>query len=144
MRSQNLKTVAHHPELALVRRVDPVAVPIELVLKQSTLAGAIALCVQLSGLEEKEVYLSLDIDAGHWTRIMKGEAHFPVNKLVAMMDLCGNEAPLIWLANARGYGLVVLKTEADRRAEHAEARAQEAEKKLAWALEVINGKRGAA
>ena len=33
------------------------------------------------------------------------------------MDLCGNEAPLIWLANKRNYGLVLLQSEAERRAE---------------------------
>jgi len=30
------------------------------------------------------------------------------------MDLCGNEAPLMWLANSRGKSLVMLKTEAER------------------------------
>lgn len=139
MKSNNLLAF-DHPELPLARKPDSIDVPMELVIKQKTFACAIALCVQLSGLEEKEIYLSLDIDAGHWTRIMKGDAHFPVNKLNHMMDLCGNEAPLMWLAHSRGYGLVMLKTEADRRAEIAEARAAEAEKKLAWALEVLNGR----
>lgn len=111
-----------------------------LVVKQPSFAGAIALCVQVSGLEEKEVYLSLEIDAGHWTRIMKGDAHFPVNKLNTLMDLCGNEAPLMWLSNSRGYAMVLLKSEAERRAEQAERRADEAEKKLEWALEVMGGR----
>lgn len=142
MRSKELSQV-DHPELPLARKADSVMVPLELVLKQPTFAAAISLCVQVSGLEEKEVYLSLEIDAGHWTRIMKGDAHFPVNKLNALMDLCGNEAPLMWLANSRGYGLVVLKTEAERRAEAAEHRALEAETKLAWALEVLQGKAAA-
>lgn len=139
MRSKELSRV-DQPELALARKPNLVEVPLDLVMKQTTFTGAIALCVQLSGLEEKEVYLSLDVDPGHWTRIMKGDAHFPVNKLNAMMDLCGNEAPLMWLSTMRGYGLVVLKTEAERRAEVAEGRAKEAEIKLAWAMEVINGR----
>lgn len=71
MRSKELSQV-EHPELPLARKADAVQVPLELVLKQPTFAAAIALCVQVSGLEEKEVYLSLEIDAGHWTRIMKG------------------------------------------------------------------------
>ncbi|MFD2271382.1 hypothetical protein ACFS07_10280 [Undibacterium arcticum] len=34
-----------------------------------------------------------------------------------MMNLCGNEAPLAWLANSRGYELKLLKSEAERRVE---------------------------
>lgn len=139
MKSQNLQPFAH-PELALARKPDSIDVPIELVLRQKTFAGAIALCVQMSGLDDKEVYLSLEIDAGHWTRIMKGDAHFPVNKLNQMMDLCGNEAPLMWLANSRGYGLVVLKTEAERRAEEAEAMLRESQAKVKMLTDLLQGK----
>ena len=117
----NAKTVADHQgQLTLTRAARLSEVPIELVLKQRQLGGAIALCVQLSGLEDKEVYMTLGIDAGHWSRILKGDAHFPINKLNSFMDICGNEAPLIWLAHSRGYGLMLLKSEAERRAEAAE------------------------
>lgn len=115
-------------------------VPLELVLKQPSFAGAIALCVQLSGLDDKEIYLSLGIDAGHWTRIMKGDAHFPVNKLNDLMTMCGNEAPLQWFAHSRGYGLVMLKSEAERRAEEAEKRAKEAEDRVRFLTQVLQGK----
>lgn len=139
MRSKVL-TPVDHPELPLARKAVSVDVPLDLVIKQQTLAAAIALCVQVSGLEEKEVYLSLEIDAGHWTRIMKGDAHFPVNKLNALMSLCGNEAPLMWLANSRGYGLVVLKTEAERRAEMAERALKEERDKVRFLTELLQGK----
>ena len=138
MPSNNLQVV--HAELPLARRVDRFDVPMELVLKQASMLGAIALCTQLSGLEEKEIYLTLGIDAGHWTRITKGEAHFPMNKLNDLMTLCGNEAPLLWLANSRGYALTLLKSEAERRAEEAEARAKEAEDKLEFLTKVMQGK----
>jgi hypothetical protein len=139
MRSNKLKGI-EQPELPLARQADFVDVPLDLVIKQPSLGSAISLCVQLSGLEDKEVYLSLGIDAGHWSRIMKGDAHFPVNKINNLMDMCGNEAPLMWLTHSRGYGLVLLKSEAERRAEEAEARAAKAEEKLAWALDLIERK----
>ena len=142
MRSKELSQV-EHPELPLARKADPVEVPLDLVVKQHSLSAAIALCVPVSGLEEKEVYLSLEIDAGHWTRIMKGDAHFPVNKLNNLMDLCGNEAPLMWLANSRGYGLVVLKTEAERRAEMAERALREERDKVRFLTELLQGKAAA-
>lgn len=139
MRSKNLNSV-DHPELPLARKADLVEVPLDLVVKQHSLSAAIALCVQVSGLEEKEVYLPLGIDAGHWTRIMKGDAHFPVNKLNDLMDLCGNEAPLMWMANSRGYGLVILKTEAERRAEAAERALEEERSKVRLLTDLLKGK----
>lgn len=139
MRSKNLKSV-DHPELPLARKADRIDIPLDLVLKQPTLSAAIALCVQASGLEEKEVYLPLEIDAGHWTRITKGDAHFPVNKLNGLMDLCGNEAPLMWLANSRGYGLVILKTEAERRAEAAERALEEERSKVRLLTDLLKWK----
>lgn len=128
-----------------MNRVDlgTIEVDQEVVFSRPSLSAAIALCVQVSGLEEKEVYLSLEIDAGHWTRIMKGDAHFPVNKLNNLMDLCGNEAPLMWLANSRGYGLVVLKTEAERRAEMAERALREERDKVRFLTELLHGKAAA-
>lgn len=137
MGSKDLRALADHPELPLARRVERFEVPMDLVIKLASFSAAISLCVQLSGLEDKEVYIPLGIDSGHWTRIKQGKANFPENKLRELMDLCGNEVPLIWLAYIRGYGLVLLKSEAERRAEAAELRAQEAEKKLAWAMEFM-------
>lgn len=89
-----------------------------IVLAQSTMLGAIKLCISLAGFQaDKQVYGALGIDAGHWSRVMRGEAHFPVDKLTELMDLCGNEAPLIWLTHARGYdprSLRKLESETER------------------------------
>jgi hypothetical protein len=128
--------------LRLVRErqdIDPA-----LVIAQPTLLGAIKLCISLAGFEaDKQVYKDLEIDAGHWSRITRGEAHFPVDKLSALMDLCGNEAPLIWLTNARGYdphSLRKLETETERQLRNereAHARTQE---KLTLLTELLQGK----
>lgn len=81
-----------------------------LVRRQPSLLMAVKLCISLGGLEaDKEVYMPLGIDAGHWTRIMRGEAHFPIDRLPDLMDLCGNEAPLLWLLDNRGYDLHSLR-----------------------------------
>jgi len=79
-------------------------IDLRLVLAQPSLLAAIKLCITAAGFEcEKVVYGELDIDAGHWSRIMRGEAHFPTAQLAKLMELCGNDAPLLWLLNARGY-----------------------------------------
>jgi len=136
----NILNAVEQRELPLSRKVDRMQVPLDTVVRQPSLSGAIALCVQISGLEEKEVYLELGIDAGHWTRIMKGDAHFPVNKLNDLCDLCGNESPLIWWANSRGYGLVLLKSEAERRAEELQKKLDEAEMKNRVLIEAFHGR----
>lgn len=94
------------------------AVDPAIVLAQPTMLGAIKLCISLAGFQaDKQVYGVLNIDAGHWSRVMRGEAHFPVDKLTELMDLCGNEAPLIWLTHSRGYDAASLRkreTETER------------------------------
>ena len=93
--------------------------PIELsvITRQPDQMAAVRLCIQVSGLDEKNVCMTLGIDAGHWTRIMKGDAHFPLNKLNALMDLCANDIPLIWQAHSRGFELKPLKSTIEQRME---------------------------
>jgi hypothetical protein len=119
--------------------VDP-----SIVLAQPTLLGAIKLCISLAGFEaDKQVYSSLDIDASHWTRITRGEAHFPVDKLSGLMDLCGNEAPLIWLVNARGYdpaSLRKLESETERELREVRASLEAEQTKTRILVDALHGK----
>lgn len=138
MRSSDA-SAAEQGEL-LFSRAKAVHVPLELILARRSLLGAINLCIELSGLEDKEIYLPLGIDCGHFSNLRKGKGHFPVDRVTDLMDLCKNEVPLTWLAHQRGYGLVVLKTESERRAEAAERRAEEAELKVRVLQEAIAGR----
>lgn len=113
-------TVAQQTHLPLSRHANPVPVTADMVERQDSMLAAIRLCVSLSGLEDNEVALALDIQAAQWSRILAGTAHMPPNKIGDLMDLCGNEAPLLWLANARGYGLHLLKSEAERQRDEAQ------------------------
>lgn len=133
-------TTFANPDLPVARRATDQGLPMSQVVAQKSMVSAVALCVKVSGLDDKEIYLTLGIDAGHWSRIMKGDAHFPLNKLNELMDLCGNEAPLMWLAHSRNYGLKILQSEAERRAEEAEKRARDAEEKLRFLTAVMQGK----
>lgn len=140
MRSKHLTTHDGQPQLALSRRASRIEVPIELVMAQPTLAAAVVLCIQVSGLGHTEICLALEIDAGHWTRMLKGDANLPLNKLCGLMDLCGNEAPLIWLAHARGKGLVLLKSEAERQAEQARAEADTLRIQVRMLTDILQGR----
>lgn len=109
-------------------------VPLDLITKRHDMLGAINLMFDISGLDDKEIYITLGIDAGHFSNIRKGKSscHFPTNKLNAAMDLCGNEIPLVWLAHSRGKGLHMLETESERqlKAERETNEKLEAENKL--------------
>jgi hypothetical protein len=128
-------------ELPLARRADVPPVSEDTVMRRKDFLGAINLCIDISGLDDKEIYLELGIDPGQWSRIRKGDAHFPPNKLQSLMTVCGNQVPLIWLARQYGYELVQIESETQRllRAER-EARI-EAEKKLAYAESLLRGGR---
>lgn len=98
------------PQIPLRLKRPVQAVDLALVRAQPTLLAAIKLCITAAGFEaDKQVYRELGIDAGHWSRIMRGDAHFPVDKLPELMDLCGNEVPLMWLLHARGYDVATLR-----------------------------------
>lgn len=134
-------TVTHHqPELPLARRPAITDVPLDIVMRCRDLLAAINLCIEVSGLDDKEVALTLSIDAAQWSRIRKGEAHFPPRKLAALMDLCGNEVPLVWLARARGYALVQIETETQRQLREERERSAELAKRLEWAESVLRGR----
>lgn len=112
-------------QLPLVVKGELVSVDPELVRRQRSMLAAIALCAQAAGLQDKELYLPLGLDAGHWSRIVKGDAHFPLDRIGPLMDLCGNEAPLQWLAHSRGYELRPLESETERRLRLEQERAEE-------------------
>lgn len=119
-------------ELVLVREAQSVRVPIELIRIQKTAAAAFTLACSSSGLEDKEIYLALGIDAGYFSNIKKGKATLQADLLKEFCSVVKNDCYPEWLAYQVGCTLVMIKTEAERRAEEAEQRAlaAEAENKL--------------
>lgn len=75
-----------------------------------TMSEAIRCSIRCAKLTDKQVYLELGIDGGQWTRIMSSQAHFPHEKFIELMSICGNDIPLAWLAKKRGYEIRLLKT----------------------------------
>lgn len=127
--------------LPLAPRAKQMDVPHEYIERRHTLLGAINLCIDLSGVDDKEICLALEIDPGHWSNIRKNKpgVHFPTDKLNGLMSLCGNLAPLDWLAWSNGYGLVLLKTEAERRADEAEKALEEERAKTKMLTDILKG-----
>ena len=128
-------------ELALARVPDRLDVPLDTVMRRRDFLGAINLCIDVSGLDDKEIYLELGIDAAQWSRIRKGDAHFPPNKLQSLMTVCRNEVPLIWLARSYGYALVQIETETQRQLREAHDMLEQERLKNSVLMEALRGQR---
>lgn len=128
--------------LDLVR--ESVAVDVRLIEAQPTLLSAIKLGISLGGfVADKELYQPLGIDAGHWSRIHRGEAHFPVDKLCSLMDLQGNEAPLMWLCHQRGYDLNLMRkreSELEKQLRELRAELEHSKLKERVLVDALNGR----
>lgn len=132
--------LANDPEPALTRRPDHCCVSIELVWCQKSAGAAFSLACQSSGLDDKEIYMSIGIDAGTFSRIKKGEATLQADKLADFCRAVGNTIYPEWLAYQVGCTLTLIKTEAERRADEAEKRAKEAEAQVALLKSLLSGK----
>lgn len=84
----------------------PKEVPMEFVKACKSELDALNLCMNLSNLSDEAIRDRLAIDKGHFSRIRKGRGNFPPNKRVALMELCGNVAPVQYEAWRVGRELV--------------------------------------
>lgn len=128
------------PELALSRRAIAAAVPIDIVRAQKTAAAAFTLSCSASGLEDKEIYLALGIDAGYFSNIKKRKATLQADLVKPFCDLVDNTIYPEWQAYQVGCTLVMIKTEAERRAEEAERRAAAAEAENRLMRQILQGR----
>lgn len=87
-------------QIAITNEVTP-----QEVAREHSLGDAIALCVKAAGFEPKDLLVDLKWDKGQWSRWESGQEGVMWPKLIALMDYCGNDAPLLWMLHARGYEL---------------------------------------
>ncbi|WP_225784480.1 hypothetical protein [Xenophilus sp. Marseille-Q4582] len=100
------------------------------VAREKTLGAAIALCARAAGYEPKEMTDALKMDKAQWSRWESGQEGVIWPKLTAVMDHCGNDAPLLWMLQARGYDLTSLRkreTLLEQKLRQAEERIKELE-----------------
>jgi hypothetical protein len=87
----------------------PVQVTPQEVSREASLGGAITLCAKAAGLMPKEVQDGLRTDRAQFSRWTDDKEGITWAKLSALMDLCGNDAPLLWMLHARGYDVNSLR-----------------------------------
>lgn len=90
--------------------------PLE-VMRKRDFGGAIELTLELGGKTAKEAQIDLGLDKAQYSRWQSGDEGVRVPKLFALMDYCGNDVPVLWLAHARGWDLHAMRrveTEVER------------------------------
>lgn len=72
--------------------------------------GAIDLCIKAAGFcADKEASLPMGVDKAQFSRWQSGREGIKWEKLTELMDTCGNDAPVMWMLQARGYDLSSLR-----------------------------------
>jgi hypothetical protein len=87
----------------------PVELSLRDLVRRPTLGAAIKFCYEEAGLEPKEVVHAIRGDKGQLSRWESGQEGVCWPKLSALMDACGNDAPVLWQLHQRGYDLASLR-----------------------------------
>ena len=88
-------------QISLAVRIEPTEVA-----RKKTLGSALELCAELAGFSlDKELQQRLHVDKAQFSRWISGTEGILWPKFCALMDACGKDAPLLWMAHQRGYDL---------------------------------------
>lgn len=117
--------------------------PEEVARKQS-LGAAIELCAELAGFElDKQLQQALDVDKGQFSRWQSGQEGIKWDKFAALMDICGNDSPVLWMLHQRGYDLHSLRkreTETERRLREEREKNEELARENALLRSLMSGR----
>ena len=76
------------------------------VRRKQSLGASLELCADVSGYQfDSTLAKKLVVDKGQFSRWQSGEEGIKWEKFTRLMDVCGNDAPLLWMLHARGYEL---------------------------------------
>lgn len=95
----------NHTQLAL-----PTDVRVEEIARERTLGSAIGLCLKVAGFDmDKQLLNTLKVDKAQFSRWQAGTEGIIWDKFSRLMDACGNDAPLLWMAHQRGYDVAAMR-----------------------------------
>lgn len=96
----------------------PVPLNPDEVTRKKSLGAAIELCAAVGGFDlDKELQLRLGVDKAQFSRWQSGQEGIIWPKFSKLMDVCGNDAPVLWMLHQRGYDVGSLRrreTETER------------------------------
>lgn len=101
--------------------MNQISFPVELshteVIRKRSLGAAIELCIEAGAKDLKDLQVDLKLDKAQLSRWSSGGEGVVWPKFAALMDYCGNDAPMLWMLHQRGYDLDTvrkLETETQR------------------------------
>lgn len=115
----------------------PVDVSVDEIARKRDFGQAITLTYDAAGLVPKQVLDKLRADKTQLSRWESGEEGIKWPKLAALMDVCGNDVPVLWQAYQRGIDLHSIR----RRETELERRLRLAEEENAALRRVLMGSR---
>lgn len=84
----------------------PCAVDFDAIRRKKTLGAAIEACAEFAGFElDKTLSTELHVDKAQFSRWHNGSEGIVWPKFTALMDTCGNDAPVLWMMHQRGWEL---------------------------------------
>lgn len=117
------------------------------IAREKTLGGAIELCAKAAGFAlDKELKMQLGVDKAQFSRWHSGQEGVCWPKFEKLMDVCGNDAPLLWMLHQRGWDIGSLrKRETETEKELRLVREQLAREQLknSALVEALTGRRAA-
>jgi hypothetical protein len=106
-----MNAVEQLPLLSRLREVIPDDYQRQTALKCKSRTHAIRKCVEISTVENhKEIYGPLGIDQAQWSRIWAGTAFLNPDLKFQLMEVCGNDVPVLYDGLVRGYELTRIKS----------------------------------
>lgn len=119
----------------------PSGVTVQEVAREQSLGGALELCAKAAGFAmDKTLQQELGVDKAQFSRWQAGTEGVIWPKLERLMDVCGNDAPLLWMLHRRGYDLHSLRrreSETERELRLARERIAELENERAVTMRVL-------
>lgn len=122
----------------------PVEVRPDEVMRKQSLGAAIELCAELGGYSlDKTLQQDLNVDKAQFSRWQSGTEGIQWAKFTALMDKCGNDAPVFWMLHQRGYDLHSIRkreTETERQLRQAQEALQAAHAANRVLVEALHGR----
>ena len=108
-----------------------------IVQSRKSLLHAFVSAADQGGLEDKQAAAAAGMDPATWSQFKAGERGIKPLMLNGYLDQCANELPLAYWAFSRGYGLVPLESELEKRLRIANEALDDEKKKNAWLMEAL-------
>lgn len=100
------------------------------------------MAADLGGLDDKQAAAAAGMDPSTWSEFKNGKRGIKPLEWDGFMDQCGNELPLAHWAYRRGYSLVPLESEMERRLRTEQDRNDRLAEENALLRDLVQGKAG--